>query len=542
MTERDDPTNEDPITSEGPTNVGPTGKRPGNDDAAGWFRAHVDPVVGGDVPDAWDEIQSRATGRRAILIPLPKAEARAWPGRRLVAVAALLLVVVGMVGIGMKLVGSDDDQRPAGGDDDGATGFYIPGQLPSGWEMTGLSIISAPGELAALECPCEVTAIRQNDAKSGYTTAASADSPSEYFGADAPRLRLDDRSGAYVEEDGSRTVVWLTATGSRSITSSSLNRTELEGLAEVWTSDEPPVLDGHHVVTTWTRDQPIERFHSTRWTFTNAESRQSLSVTMDPGIWSVGLLVPPTGTLPGNGLPFATLPDGIGEASVASSWPGNANLFAMSVAGRTVSGDQATPADRATIEAIIGSFQPADAAAWAGYLASAPKGETDPEAEPPDLSPLRTGTISDWLEGPEPGTALPKRTVQVVQNDPDDPSAAITVESNVDFVSVTEGEPFRIDLIMTNRTGATLDVSGCAFGGVIWSIIDEQGLVTPAGGISVDCDPGPYPWPDGEQRTRSFDVPGLGPMPDEGPIAAVIQYGDDLSQGVTVIVPGDVDG
>lgn len=96
MTDHDEPTN-DEATS----------------DDATWFLSHVGPVVDGEVPDAWDEIQSRATGRHPILIPLPTSEPRPWPGRRLVAVAALLLVTVGMVGLGMKLVGSDDNQRPA---------------------------------------------------------------------------------------------------------------------------------------------------------------------------------------------------------------------------------------------------------------------------------------------------------------------------------------------------------------------------------------------------------------------------------------------
>ncbi|MEO6987741.1 MAG: hypothetical protein ABI239_03745, partial [Aquihabitans sp.] len=166
MTDHDEPTNEDA------TDDSPTG-----DDVA-WFRAHVDPVVGSEVPEAWDEIQSRVSGRHSILIPLPKSEPRPWPGRRLVAVAALLLVTVGMVGLGLKLVGSDDDERPASGEDDKSTGFYVPSTLPDGWELTSLSMSSNSGDEVGIECPCEVTETRSDDGNGGYIAWTSTDSPS----------------------------------------------------------------------------------------------------------------------------------------------------------------------------------------------------------------------------------------------------------------------------------------------------------------------------------------------------------------------------
>ena len=211
MTEHDDSTNEDPITGKGPTNAGLTGKRSAHDDAA-WFRAHVDPVIGDDVPDGWDEIQSRATGRQALMIPLPKAEVRAWPGRRLVAVAALLLVVVGMVGIGLKLVGSnDDDQIPAGGEDDHATGFYIPGTLPPGWTVTKLSMDSVI--MVGIECPCDVTEIRRDDGDGGYVAQTSAESPPPRNSDEVRRYPLEGRSGWFEQGGDTGTVIWRTATG-----------------------------------------------------------------------------------------------------------------------------------------------------------------------------------------------------------------------------------------------------------------------------------------------------------------------------------------
>ena len=79
-------------------------------------------------------------------------------------------------------------------------------------------------------------------------------------------------------------------------------------------------------------------------------------------------------------------------------------------------------------------------------------------------------------------------------------------------------------------------MNSCAFGSVTWPLIDEHGLVTPAGGIGVDCDPTPTAWPGGEPRKQTFDFPGEGrSTPGEGPVAAVIDFGH-----TTVVIPGRV--
>ncbi|MEO6987091.1 MAG: hypothetical protein ABI239_00405, partial [Aquihabitans sp.] len=450
----------------------------------------------------------------------------------------LLLVAVGVVGLGMKLVGSDDngDQDPAAIEqDDDIAGFYIPGDLPDGWKMSSLSVFSSPGEMTALGCPCEVTEVGHDGEDSSYLTVTSTDSPPESVGEHVDPKRLNDRSDRYMEDGGIGTVVWRTASGYRAVVSTSLDRTELVDLAEAWTSHEPPVADGYHVITSWSRDQPIETVRSVQWTFTNAETGQDLSVVMGAEAPGYGLLTTSIATLPGNGLPLGMLPD---DAGVIGSWPGSAQLLGVSLSDMAGNDDQPmTPADLAAIKAILGSFQPADAATWAEHLATAPVDPT--ESEPQDLDLVRTDRISDWWEGPESGTDPPQRTVEVIQRDHDDHSAAISVESAVDQLAVTAGEPFAIELTMTNRTGATVEVSGCSFGSVTWSTVDDNGLMTNAGGTDVDCDRGLQPWPDGERRTQTFEFPGL---PDEGPIAAVIQYGDNIEQGVTVVVPGQAGG
>ena len=485
--------------------------------------------------------RTTSNGRHPIVIPLPKAEPRPWPGRRLAAAVVLLVVAVGVVSLGMKLVDSDDDDQQAATTEAGATGFYVPGTLPTGWKVDRLETSSGAGAAAVL-CPCTVTEVGRDDAGSGYVAVTSADSHAAWSGAGLPRDPLDGRFGWYEDGPSIDTVAWRTATASRAIGSSSLGRDELLALADGWTSGEPPVLDGHHVINSWSRDQPIERAHTVIWTFTNADTGQNLHVSMGAEVLGSGLLATSTVTLPGNGLPLGILPD---DATAVASWPGSTDVFAMSLSDLADGDDQATPpADQTTIEAILGSFQPVDAATWSDYLTSAPRGESIPEAEPQDLAPLRTETISDWLEGPEPGTALPERTVEVVQMNPDDPSAAITVESNVDFVDVAAGDRFTIELTMTNRTGAPVDltnrsggtgVGGCPFGSANWSIIDENGLMTPAGAIAVDCAGETEPWPSGEQLIRTFEFPGSGPRPEEGPIAAIIDFGH-----VTVVVPGQV--
>lgn len=363
---------------------------------------------------------------------------------------------------------------------------------------------------------------------------------------------LEGRSGWYEQSGAIGTAIWRTATGSRSISSPSLDRDELEALAESWTSNEPPVLDGYHVVDDWSRDQPIENSRSVSWTFTSIETEQILRVALGPKMLGTGLLATSTVTLPGNGLKLGILDDDPEGVSATASWPGNAGIFVLSLSTMAFNDElgsdyQVTSApDWTTVQAILGSFRPADAASWANYLASAPVDETGPLAQPQDRGLLRTDSISEWLVGPEPGTPIPQSEVAVISGDPDDPSAdpsaAITIESDGDFVAVAPGESFTIELTMTNRTGATVELTDCPFGGVTWSIIDENGLVTPAGGTTVDCGDRPDAWLDGEQRTQSFEFPGWGPMPDEGPIAAVIQFGDNIEEGVTVVIPAQVGG
>lgn len=124
----------------------------------------------GAVTEDDDDGPSRITGRHPITIPLPMAKSRPLPGRLLVAVAALLLVAVGMVGLGMKLVGSDGaDHHPDGGEAEGPTGFYIPGDLPPDWKVLGVgefySEAGFSGTSPFIACPCSFTEVdqRQSD-------------------------------------------------------------------------------------------------------------------------------------------------------------------------------------------------------------------------------------------------------------------------------------------------------------------------------------------------------------------------------------------
>ena len=82
-----------------------------------------------------DENAEPTTGRHPIAIPIEKPQARPWPGRRLALVVALLVLAVGLIALGIKLIDSDDedDQPPA---DDLPTALFVPGKSLQPWTVT----------------------------------------------------------------------------------------------------------------------------------------------------------------------------------------------------------------------------------------------------------------------------------------------------------------------------------------------------------------------------------------------------------------------
>lgn len=502
-----------------------------SDDDARWFRTHIDPLVDQDVPDAWDHIRDRATGAGPTVVPLPAAAGRSRPGRRMIATAAALVLVAGAVGLAVLATRSGDDDRLA--TDASTTGFYVPGDLPEGWRVTSVYVHEARSDdvdRLAADCPCKFAAVTRDDGHR-YLAMTSSGGPDALGAIDADRQPLAELDGWYEEDGPIRAVIWRTPTGSRSIASGTIERGGLEALATGWT-DDLPSGDGVHA---WSIDHEIEVVRSIAWTISNTDTGQSAHVSLEPKVVGYSVFAFEEVELSGNHHTAGVL-DGIGQASLVADW-GDAQIMASVL--RTAAGDeaQAPPADQATVQAILGSFHPADAEGWAAHLAAI--GEDSGVTLRGDLDSLMTDRLGDWLvlSGPSKPT---DREVEISDGDPADPASAITVTIDVEELIVAPGESFAVEVTMTNETGATLELSGCPFGGAEWSAIGTDGTEFFGGSRAVDCSGEPYPWADGEVRTETFEFVGRGSEPlSEGPFTAQIKF---FNPDVTIAVPGTVKG
>lgn len=495
---------------------------------------------------------------------------RRRPSGRVAAVVALVVLVVGAVGLAVAIGGEDDTDSnrlaidgPGG---DGATGFYVPSALPEGWTVTALDVGSDDGGgdgSGILGCPCSVTEFDQ-DGSNGYIAVTSSADRETLARSDGDRDPLDDLDGWYQESGRSRVVVWTAPEGSRAIVSEVLDQETLEGLAADWTDEEPPMVDGYRVSGSRSFDHRIDEIPRVGWTITNADTGSQARISLEPTVVAMSAFASSTVTLPGNALPVGIMGDDSGGRPAVGSWPGDA-LVTVRAFGPLVDDDSTSPVpppiDDDTVQMILGSFQPVDADAWSAHLTAAPVDGDRVTQE--QLDDLRTERIADWLvsegdttvptepddpiidPGPMTTMAMPPTTGPVVTDpgafdvdfaDHEDPAAALRVTTDVRRIEVAPGEDFSIEVTIANRTGEALELDGCPFASATWEVVDGSGDPQRSRGSATGCLDGTMTWANGASQTKTFDFTA----PDHsspGSFAAIIEFSNPT---VTVTVPGMV--
>ena len=481
---------------------------------------------------------------------------------------ALVVLVVGAVGLAVFLDKDDNDAGPVAVDGpggDGATGFYEPTALPEGWTVTALDVDSDDGgrdDSGILGCPCSITEFDRDGADGYLAVITSADR--ETLGReDADRDPLTDLDGWYAESGQTRMVIWTAGGGSRAIVSETLDQQTLEGLATDWTEEEPPTLDGYQIGGSRSFDHRIDEIPRVEWTIGNAATGAEVIISLEPTVVAMNAFATSTVTLPGNGLAVGLMGEGTGRPGIGS-WPGDALVTVRSL-GRIADDDDGGPVppmtDVDTALAILGSFQPVDAGTWSAHLTSVPV--DGDRVTPEQLDAYRTERIADWLlpgngstdatvttttpgttidVEPMPTTTEPTTTEPAAFDvdfaDHEDPAAALEVTTDVRRIEAAPGEDFTIEVTILNRTGEALELDGCPFASAYWEVDDGSGDPRRSSGSATGCLEDTVAWADGASQTKTFDFTAPDAAPG-GTFTAIIEFSEPQ---VTVTVPGRVTG
>jgi hypothetical protein len=110
----------------------PTPTDPGTDADRAWLRRHLDPIVARTADDRWEELADGAS----LPGPAPLASGSTPPrGRRALAVAAAIAVVLGAVAVARPWSGGDGEPAEVIAAEPPPTGWYVPMGLPEGWAL-----------------------------------------------------------------------------------------------------------------------------------------------------------------------------------------------------------------------------------------------------------------------------------------------------------------------------------------------------------------------------------------------------------------------
>ena len=393
-----------------------------------WFRDVVAPVVDAEpVPDAWDDIRARATGEAptaataagelgAKLVHLAPAPSADLPRRRrALLVAAAVLAVVGIVA-GVVLTRDGDDERTVvavPGPDDDATGWYVPEDLPDGWELESVDAdwldVKVPEKTA---CPCTTTAWASDDAELVLTSFLSTESPVE-----APADPDDDRAqglgsgvtGWVDEMERTIQVAWTDAGVTSQLWTLGLSREPSLDAARTLVAQGPatPPMPGLTERSSDTIPAGVRAYHSVLVTMVHQPSGRRATYGLIPEGFDPGtlfLLLPNAPTpeeLPGQSLPVERVEvdanDGTGASEMLfhGRWPGS-EVFV----GRYVEPAPADPLNEDDLRLLAAALRPATGEQWRSFLDS---------ASGPVADVARTDRLSDLI---------------VHEGDPDDPDGS----------------------------------------------------------------------------------------------------------------------
>jgi hypothetical protein len=247
---------------------------------------------------------------------------------------------------------------------DGATGFYVPGELPKGWTISFQHLTNPWSG----RCPCRTWTYRNEDG--GVITA--------FTGADQgpidvtpPEIVMEGgRSipGGYIRSSGDTvSASWSDGTVHRGIEAKGVSDTTVEALARSWTAGSLQPPEGFD--ETWSAGVPaIEWLTELYWTISSPDGR-SMVVHVAPWTYDAPPLFPSPDQEPvvleGSGLQLGRDLEWEGP-HFTGWWPGGADVTVAGSYGElNYSGTYLT--GREMLD-VAGGFRAVTADAWAAYV------------------------------------------------------------------------------------------------------------------------------------------------------------------------------
>lgn len=483
------------------------------DDAADarWFRNAVAPVVDArPVADAWEDIRARATGEAPTVVHLDRSPRTAPAGgRRRLALAAAAVLAVAAIGTGIAVTrdGGDDDQRLTVAPEDTATGWYVPEELPDGWELESVETDWMDVEGTMDACPCDQFVWTSPDGRQSIGTMS----------ADADKFMLDEAMegqtdvesvvlagdiDAHAGKAGPYQVVsWVEGDRGWQVASLTIGREALIAAAGRVAADPtvPPVDSYRALTMSIPALDGVRAYHSVRVLLRHPERGISVGYQLEPYpdtmltllAGAVEELDPVTTDQPLHKVMIESsnqAPGSSGEmqrhtAWFLGQWPGAA-ISAGLEDSRLATG----PVTADDIESVLRSLRPATGDEWQTFIGSA-EGSVDDDARTDRLSDL---IVADGASPPEAADGSASTVFSPDQPNADEPGRPITqvfeassgMEATVTLHPfVSEGESLTVTWSMGNPTQTVIDVDACA-----WQVVDVGKLLDLNVAGQVGCD------------------------------------------------------
>jgi hypothetical protein len=355
----------------------------------------VAPVATLEIDDGLADLRARTQGRGATPLPAPPPTSSGTDRGRLLAVAAVLVLVAGVASALVLTRGGDDD-RPAVRIEPPATGWYIPHQLPKGWELASVDSDFMDVEGFGGRCPCvqstwvhpdgrRIAVYRSaSSAKVFRWTADASDGPPEEV-----TLVGSVKAQVFSPIEGRVVVGWVQDRRRTMVTGQGTGRADALLAArriargEVGNDDSP--LRGYHLLDRATAPDGVRAYESITVTLRNRRAGATLGYTLTPNGFGASVTSSVLGDLravhvPGQPRPLlqsshitAYGDEGSGVA-YSGRWPG-ADVFIGD------DGDSLHMNGRVTdreVRAVISALRPASADEWARFLRRVPQVDHSP--------------------------------------------------------------------------------------------------------------------------------------------------------------------